>query len=110
MQRHAVHKDTAAAVAANPNCPPELMRQLANGDVDAKRSLAANPNCVPALLARLATEGGIVTQHVAKNPNSPITLLERIAADPASKQRSRGYARYNLYTRRGQAVPAQRPV
>lgn len=55
--------------AMNPNCPPELMREIAESGTDLDRTwLAANPSLPPDLIARLARDSSEnVQRFLAQN-------------------------------------------
>ncbi|WP_161768762.1 variant leucine-rich repeat-containing protein, partial [Picosynechococcus sp. NKBG042902] len=71
-----------ARVAENPNCPLELLQQLAHDKNELVRAkVAENPNCPPALLQKFAHDDKFVRTGVAKNPNCSPALLQQLASD-----------------------------
>jgi hypothetical protein len=83
--------DVAIAMANNPICPMEALRQLATYDDSAvQRAVARHPHCPPQQLEQLATHKAwpSVRRVVASNPNTPVATLEHLMqdSDPATRQ------------------------
>ena len=105
-----------AGIAANQNCPPQMLRELARvidskvrhnahtnpscppdvlaaamadpSDMTALKAAAANPNCFPAVLERLAAKGSdAVRLAVASSPHCPPNSLRRLAGDSRADTR-----------------------
>jgi len=73
-----------AETAKHPNCPPEVMQQLAHDLEPAVRhNVAANPHTPPAVLEQLAADPEPdVRWYVADNPATPDETLQRLLSDP----------------------------
>ena len=73
-------------VAANANCPPATLTELAQANLYAS-SVAANPSCAPDTLRDLARVSTL--EHmIACNPSCPSDLLESLAVSGSSDTRA----------------------
>ena len=72
------------AVAGNPNCPADLLVELAEDpDWWVRHDVAENPSCPTDLLTKLANDTLYwVRGAVAKNPDCPAETLTKLADDP----------------------------
>lgn len=80
----------AAAVAANPNCPPRLSRWMAwSSDWAVQAAVAASPVTTQEVLRILAgNEQARVRLHVAANPAAPGTIIGQLLADQSAYVRA----------------------
>jgi hypothetical protein len=88
------NESVCAAAASNPNCPPELLRQLTSkkwGQVHGHAVVASNPNSPPDVFSRIMQEYGDLGKHgltavgilanMAGNPSCPPELLAQMLPD-----------------------------
>lgn len=74
-------------IASHPNCPVDVLAQLAlDDDLDVRICVAKNPNCPVELRLKLLTQlalddGCWVRICVAENPNCPVDVLTQFALD-----------------------------
>ena len=74
--------ETRAAAAANPNCGPGLLDELADTEPSVTLAAAANPNCGRHALERVYRTGSALRRAAAAaNPACPPDLLAGLAAD-----------------------------
>lgn len=70
------------AVAKNPHTPIEVLRFLANDDINLVRALvAANPSTPSDILERFFSDEKIVRDGLSGNPNTPAKLLKILVDD-----------------------------
>lgn len=70
-------------VAGNPRTPASLLEGLAQGSPTQAAAVAANPTCPPDLLTRLARRHEIaIRRAVAANPACPVEVMEQLVGDP----------------------------
>ncbi len=70
------------AVAKNPHTPIEVLRHLANDDVNLVRALvAANPSTPSDVLEKFFSDEKIVRDGLSGNPNTPAKLLKILTDD-----------------------------
>ncbi len=73
------------AVAKNPHTPVDVLRHLANDEINLVRALVAtNPSTPPELLEKLFSDEKIVRDGLSGNPNTPAKLL-RVLVDDSDK-------------------------
>ena len=73
---------TAAPVAGNPSCPPEVFEDIAaNGDRAARATAVANPSCPPEVIAALLDGDPNFDLAAAGNPSCPADVLAGLAVD-----------------------------
>ena len=70
------------AVAKNPHTPVDVLKILANDDVNLVRALVgANPSTPGDVLARFFNDEKIVRDALSGNPNTPLRLLKILGSD-----------------------------
>jgi hypothetical protein len=78
-------EDTLVRVGRSPECPPELLRQLARRSFAVQLAVAGNPSAPPGSLERFALSGHVATRAAAAgNPSCPrrcrwLLLVDRYA-------------------------------
>ena len=85
-------------VAANPNCPPELLEHLSlvvDEDSLLQYRVAGNPNSSAQTLTRLSQHTlAIIRQGVAGNRNTPMDVRQRLENDPEQSVRRAAIAHH----------------
>jgi hypothetical protein len=70
------------AVAKNPHTPVEVLRLLADDEVNLVRALVAtNPSTPPEILEKFFSDEKIVRDGLSGNPNTPVKLLKILSDD-----------------------------
>jgi pentose-5-phosphate-3-epimerase len=78
------------AVAKNPHTPVEVLRHLAQDDVNLVRALVAtNPSTPSDVLEKFFSDEKIVRDGLSGNPNTPVKLLKILADDSDKMVRMR---------------------
>ena len=78
-----------AGAAANPRCPPQMLRRFARDDYPPRCAVAANPSCPPEVALTLADDNNNrVRAALAANPSTDVSLLGRLIRDRHPKVRS----------------------
>jgi hypothetical protein len=78
------HRDveTRRRVAANPACPPELLRSLVTGEPPVRAAVAANAACPSLTLLGMSRSDDVwVRKAVAANPACPVKAFRRLMWD-----------------------------
>ncbi len=90
ISRNRVDMGARWAVAKNPHTPAEVLRFLAEDDVNLVRALVAtNPSTPPELLEKFFSDEKIVRDGLSGNPNTPSKLLKILADDSDKMVRMR---------------------
>ena len=78
------------AVAKNPHTPVEVLRFLANDEINLVRALVAtNPSTPPDILEKFFSDEKIVRDGLSGNPNTPAKLLKVLVDDSDKMVRMR---------------------
>ncbi|MFO0547736.1 MAG: hypothetical protein U0271_05060 [Polyangiaceae bacterium] len=88
---------TLALLAANPNTPEAILRDLARGFAEV---VASNPGAPQSLIGELASESAALFAVAAANPRAPAELVERALVSTESEARRRAASNPALTTTR----------
>ena len=90
ISKNSIDMGARWAVAKNPHTPAEVLRFLAEDDVNLVRALVAtNPSTPPELLEKFFSDEKIVRDGLSGNPNTPSKLLKILADDSDKMVRMR---------------------